>query len=239
MLNELFDQFQEAEEPEPEFPIVEWNGISVRLLNRHHSLWGDQLAEAGKIAAKIVSDQLYGVNVSNLTVVELGAGCGLPSICCCLQEAKVVVATDYPDDPLIDNLRHNLAKFSNAKAIGHLWGKNFDRVLDLNAGEKFDVLILSDLIFNHAAHRHLLMSVQAMMSQTGYALVLFTHHRTHLVREDLAFFEMARDEFRFVWDEVGMVKHPPMFVDSGDIALRTTAHIAFLRFPSYSIDVSC
>jgi nicotinamide N-methyltransferase len=232
MLSELFDQFQEAEEPEPEFPTVEWNGISVRLLNRHHSLWGDKLAEAGKVTAQIILDHLYGVNVSNLTVLELGAGCGLPSICCCLQDAKLVVATDYPDDPLIENLRHNLAKFSNGKAIGHLWGKNFDSVLDLNGGEKFDVLILSDLIFNHTVHRQLLMSVRALMSQAGYALVLFTHHRMHLVREDRAFFQMSADEFGFVWDEVGTVRHPPMFVDIGDIELRTTAHIGFLRFPS-------
>ena len=41
-------------------------------------------------------------------VLELGAGCALPALVCALNGAKRVVATDYPDDILIANIRRNI-----------------------------------------------------------------------------------------------------------------------------------
>ena len=42
------------------------------------------------------------------TVLELGAGGGLPSLVCALSGAAQVVVTDYPDADLIENLRYNV-----------------------------------------------------------------------------------------------------------------------------------
>jgi nicotinamide N-methyltransferase len=42
------------------------------------------------------------------TVLELGAGGGLPSLVCALNGAAQVVVTDYPDADLIENLRYNI-----------------------------------------------------------------------------------------------------------------------------------
>lgn len=47
--------------------------------------------------------------VKNKTVLELGAGAGLPSLVCALKGAAQVVVTDYPDADLIENLRYNIA----------------------------------------------------------------------------------------------------------------------------------
>lgn len=42
------------------------------------------------------------------TVLELGAGAGLPSLVCAINGAKQVVLTDYPDADLVENLRYNV-----------------------------------------------------------------------------------------------------------------------------------
>jgi nicotinamide N-methyltransferase len=46
--------------------------------------------------------------VQGKTVLELGAGGGLPSLVCALSGAVQVVVTDYPDADLIENLRYNV-----------------------------------------------------------------------------------------------------------------------------------
>lgn len=43
------------------------------------------------------------------TVLELGAGSGLPGLICAHLGAKLTVITDYPDADLIENLRYNIA----------------------------------------------------------------------------------------------------------------------------------
>ena len=42
------------------------------------------------------------------TVLELGAGAGLPSLVCAFKSAAQTVVTDYPDADLIENLRYNI-----------------------------------------------------------------------------------------------------------------------------------
>ena len=228
---ELFDEGPEEELPEPEYPIIEWEGIKIRLLNVHHSLWGDKLWEAGKIMSKIIKDGKFGVDVSGKTVVEFGSGAGLSSICCAIKGAARVVATDYPDQNLVDNLRYNCSQYSNIVVVGHQWGKDIDSVLAANNGNKFDIAILADLVFNHTCHKHLLQSLTACLKKEGYALVTYTHHRTHLMKEDLNFFELAKNEFGMNVEELGTEKHPPMFKDDfGPIEVRTTAHLCKLTF---------
>ena len=228
---ELFDEGPEEVGPEPEFPVVEWEGISIRLLNVHHSLWGDKLWEAGKIMSKIIKDGEFGVSVKDKTVVEFGSGAGLSSICCALAGAKHVVATDYPDTNLVDNLRFNCTPYKNITVVGHQWGKDCSPVLEANGGEKFDVAVLADLVFNHTCHTQLLESLVGCLRKDGYALVTYTHHRTHLVKEDLRFFKLAEKKFGFHVEQLGTKTHPPMFQDDfGPMEVRTTAHLCRLTF---------
>lgn len=228
---ELFDEGPQPEKPPPEYPVINWEGIEVRLLNVHHSLWGERLWEAGKIMFKIIRDNMYGVDVSGKTCIEFGAGVGLPSICCSLKGAKNVVSTDYPDQNLVDNLAYNVLKYKNTKVIGYQWGKDLEPVLKLNNGEKFDVAILSDLVFNHPCHLQLLQSLDGCLKRDGFALVTFTHHRPHLIKEDLHFFKLAKKKFGFNVEELGTVKHKPMFDnDLGPVEIRSTAHICRLTY---------
>ena len=44
----------------------------------------------------------------DLTVLELGAGAGLPSLVCSVLGARRVMITDYPDVELVENIRWNV-----------------------------------------------------------------------------------------------------------------------------------
>ena len=121
-----------------------------------------------------------------LTVLELGAGGGLPGLVAAKCGARKVVLTDYPDEALLDNLAYNVAQnvvqqkqsgsaCADAAAaccvLGYVWGNPVDPLFDALlpdtstqvAGTGFDLIILSDLIFNHSQvryhhhhrHRHL------------------------------------------------------------------------------------
>ena len=113
-----------------------------------------------------------------------------------------VVVTDYPDEDLIVNLRHNIISCSLLPdpaiitAEGYLWGALPQPLLSHlpSPSQGFDVLILADLLFNHSEHGKLLSSIQQTLNKTAEAkaLVFFTPYRPWLLQKDLAFFDLAR-----------------------------------------------
>jgi nicotinamide N-methyltransferase len=46
--------------------------------------------------------------LKNKSILELGAGAGLPSLVAAINGARNVVVTDYPDADLVENLRYNV-----------------------------------------------------------------------------------------------------------------------------------
>ncbi len=163
--------------------------------------------------------------------------------------------TDYPDQELILNLRHNIAhsaaptNLHNISAEGYLWGNSPSNLTahlsEISAGaptgavidkEGFDLLILADLLFNHSEHRKLVISVQKTLKRTAEAkaLVFFTPHRPWLFERDMAFFDLAR-EMGFVVEKVmektlekAMVENGPVrrsIHDTGDEEVRKVEYI--------------
>jgi nicotinamide N-methyltransferase len=92
-----------------------------------------------------------------------------------------VVLTDYPDKALLDNLAYNvdqnvlLPRRAAVHVVGYVWGSSVDPLLaaaqlqdtetESNADadavavagpdtSNFDLILLSDLIFNHSQVRH-------------------------------------------------------------------------------------
>ena len=62
--------------------------------------------------------------------------------------------TDYPDQALVDNMKYNAAQngVEDCAVIrGYVWGRPVEPLLEPTGGaKKFDLILLSDLIFHHA-----------------------------------------------------------------------------------------
>lgn len=71
----------------------------------------------------------------------------------------------------------------------------FDSAVPVLESDKFDVIILADLIFNRSEHEKLLWTVkEALKPKTGVCYVSFSHHDPLKRMLDLNFFELARAE---------------------------------------------
>ncbi|RUO95589.1 LOW QUALITY PROTEIN: hypothetical protein BC936DRAFT_143674 [Jimgerdemannia flammicorona] len=169
------------------------------------------------------------------------------AVCCSIVP---VVITDYPDKELIDNIEHN-AKVnlpdtyaSGRIAVqGYVWGTNTAHLLSAlpPTTQTFDLIILSDLVFNHSQHHAMLRTCRSVLTPcTGSVLVFYTHHRPLLAEKDLKFFDIAilpeiaemsdpDDPFGrgygFCRDKILEMKAGVMFAeDPGDEDVRATVH---------------
>ncbi len=167
------------------------------------------------------------------SVLELGAGAGLPSLASAFLEAKIVVASDYPDPDLIQNLQFNidhcdsLRVQTSVKACGYLWGTPIEPLTKYlpDRSDGFDVLILADILFNHSEHEKLIFTLQRTLSKgdDAVALVFFTPYRPWLLEKDLHFFDLARDKGFVVKQILQHTMDRVMFdQDPGDETLRRT-----------------
>lgn len=212
------DGFRPATPPPTEasyrFPDGSGRTVLLSLLGAH-PLWGHLLWNA----ATIVSDYLVQERPQlcrQRVVLELGAAAGLPSIVAHTLDASVVVATDYPDPDLVSNLTKNCQRNSITGGAGRLltegyiWGAKTDKLeAHLPKGKRYyDLVIMSDLIFNHQAHGAMIDTLDSCLppafdkdlDETAgtachdgpQALVFFSHHRPHKSAEDMQFFEQAR-----------------------------------------------
>jgi EEF1A N-terminal glycine/lysine methyltransferase len=68
--------------------------------------------------------------ITGESVLELGAGAGLPGILTALEGAELVVLSDYESPTILDNLRRNVHENilenmqSKVKVEGHVWGQS-------------------------------------------------------------------------------------------------------------------
>ncbi|KAI9306788.1 putative methyltransferase-domain-containing protein [Cunninghamella echinulata] len=220
--------------------------LNIRLVGSH-PLWAHHLWNASKIFASLFDE--YPELVKDKTVLELGAGGALPSLVAATHQPVKVVITDYPDNELIDNIQYNVDQNLGNKlptdlvtVQGYTWGTNTDPLKALlpKGHTTYDVIILSDLVFNHSQHHALLRTCYELLTPvTGRVYVFYTHHRPHLAHRDLEFFDIAqrpvlpnmdpddRDTYGygFKTDHFLIRKMKVMFEeDSGDEQVRSTIH---------------
>ncbi|KAI8808429.1 putative methyltransferase-domain-containing protein [Cladochytrium replicatum] len=225
---------RESEYVEPGTPSV----LEVQLVGKH-SLWGHWLWNAGRSMAHYIDRNKSLVKGKN--VLELGAAAAVPSLTAALNGAKRVVITDYPDLDLLKALRVSAEKNVGAqlqsgavKIVGYLWGDDASDVLGaLDEGERFDLIILADLVFNHNQHRQLLSSIERTLAPNGIVLCSFSHHVPKRAPQDLAFFELAQaPPFDFEVEHLFDEKWNPMFPnDTGDLEMRSTVYFYSLKLP--------
>ncbi|RDX40800.1 hypothetical protein OH76DRAFT_1412676 [Lentinus brumalis] len=210
-----------------------WKKINIRLVGSH-PLWGHYLWNASRAFASYLDDhpELY----RDRNVLELGAGGALPGIVTAKNGAACVVLTDYPDQALVDNITHNVhfnIDEQNRRRVhvkGYIWGHPVEPLLEVlperDEERSFDLIIMSDLVFNHSQHDAMLKTCDAALSRRRPATVLcfFTHHRPHLTERDMEFFVKARDR-GWHCEEILTRKYPPMFPeDPGAEEVRATVH---------------
>ncbi len=216
-------------ERNPGSAVVEREKGDIMLeLAAEHPLWGHVLWNASRVLLnKIDAGEL---SVQGKRVLELGAGAGLASIACCLNGAAAVTSTDYPDAELIDRIAHNVGTncpdyAGDLRVEGYLWGSDPSGVVDKG---RYDIVILSDLLFNHSQHEALLRSCAQCLAPGGVVIVAFSSHRPWLQHKDLAFFDLAVDPVvcggrAFTVQEMPSVRMPVMFeADPGDVEIRST-----------------
>lgn len=189
--------------------------IKLRLVGKN-PLWGHLLWNAGKVSAEYIDD--HSKELEGKTVLELGAASALPSLVASLS-AENVVATDYPDPDLLENIECNIATLKEdagrdlpISCQGYIWGHDTQPLLDApgQKGRKFDFVILSDVVFNHTEHEKLLKTCKDTLAPAGQVLVVFTPHRPKLLEKDLAFFPLA-EERGFVCEKLFEKQLRPMF----------------------------
>ncbi|SAL98626.1 hypothetical protein [Absidia glauca] len=220
--------------------------LQIRLVGSH-PLWAHHLWNASKVFASLFDE--HPQLVKGKTVLELGAGGALPSLVAATHQPAKVVITDYPDKELVENMQYNVDQ--NLKSLpaglvnvqGYIWGTNTSQLkAELPEGHtSFDVIILSDLVFNHSQHHAMLKTCLELLTPvTGRVYVFYTHHRPHLAHRDLDFFKIAErpvlDEpvdpddrsllgYGFKTDQFVTKKMHVMFEeDPGDEQVRSTIH---------------
>lgn len=217
--------------------------LKIKLVGSH-PLWAHHLWNASKVFATLF-DKTPRL-VQDKYILELGAGGALPSLVAALNGAAKVVVTDYPDKELIDNIQYNVDQINVPNNVvvvdGYVWGTNTTPLkAHLPAGkETYDVIILSDLVFNHSQHHAMLRTCRELLTPgKGRVYVFYTHHRPHLAHRDVEFFQIAQRPYRpeadpedrdalgygFKVDEFMTEKMGVMFKeDPGDEQVRSTVH---------------
>ncbi|PSS37996.1 hypothetical protein PHLCEN_2v179 [Hermanssonia centrifuga] len=207
-----------------------WSEIEIRLVGSH-PLWGHYLWNASRSFASYLDahPDLY----RDRLVLELGAGGGLPGLVTAKNGAKSVFVTDYPDAVLIKNLEHNVERNISPQGCvrvqGYIWGQSLDPIFQVQRIDSddrgFELVIMSDLIFNHSQHDALLKTAELALkpapsssSPEPCLLVFYSHHRPHLAHRDMEFFSKATER-GWLWDV------QPMFPeDPGEEEVRATVH---------------
>lgn len=218
--------------------------VKLRLVGSS-PLWGHLLWNAGIYTAKHLDK--FPELVKQRCVLELGAAGALPSIIAGLIGAKKCVVTDYPDADLMENIQYNVdqevfggeqlpsdateASSRNVVVEGYIWGNDYAPLTaHLPSGtSKFDLIILSDLVFNHTEHGKLLQTTKDLLASDGQALVVFSPHRPWLLNDDLRFFESAK-EYGLQPEKIEMVNWKPMFEEDEETSeIRSRVYAYYLK----------
>ncbi|EKM57975.1 uncharacterized protein PHACADRAFT_206824 [Phanerochaete carnosa HHB-10118-sp] len=143
-----------------------------------NTLLADHLFSPSLLLAERIERGL--IPLAGRSVVELGAGCALPSLLSATLDAPpaLVVAADYPDrvilDSLIKNIDSNRPHFSkkcDVRWISYEWGSDVAPLLELVSDDRkgYDIVLLSDLLHFDASHDALLLSLTSLLHKSSSA----------------------------------------------------------------------
>ncbi|KAJ7032000.1 hypothetical protein C8F04DRAFT_1108868 [Mycena alexandri] len=143
-----------------------------------NTLLADHLFSPGLFFAERIERGLLPAH--ELNVVELGAGCALPSLLMSTVASPpaIIVVTDYPDPGILGNLTRNVDRNSHlvtpgctVRWCGYDWGTDAAPLLMHTEGRGYDLVILSDLLHFHSSHPVLIASAGALLARSPDARV--------------------------------------------------------------------
>ncbi|GKT44216.1 protein N-terminal and lysine N-methyltransferase EFM7 [Colletotrichum spaethianum] len=197
-----------------------------------HHLWN---------GSRVVSDYFEAdpSRVKDRTVLELGAGAGLPSLTAGILGAKKVVVSDFPDVDIVQTMQKNVDEAGDLEG-GYVWGADVAPLLEVlpelpaGSARRFDVLVLADLLFRHSEHGKLVDTIWNTLARRrdAVAYVFFTSYRPWLRHKDLAFFDVARERGLLVEQVLERKMEKPLFEgDPGDVEVQKTVSGFEVRWP--------
>ena len=208
----------------------------VAELYQGHHVWN----AARSISAYVQIPSNAARLIHSKSVLELGAGAGIPGMVASILGAKFVVITDYPDADLVENIQWNVDNSAvltptqrSAIAVeGHAFGASTEPILvhlspNANRKKGFDTLILADLLFNHHCHAQLIVTIQQTLAPmpSARALVFFSPYRPWLLSADLAFFALA-EAGGFVVEKIGEeLTEKVMFRDDPGVSMSSRGRV--------------
>ncbi|KAJ3100422.1 hypothetical protein HK100_004716 [Physocladia obscura] len=189
-------------------------------------------------AALVLSREIANgnIDVSGSDVFEFGAGVGLCSFVAAACGASSIVATDFPDPGIINQLIENCDKILGPEfrhphpkpfwnVVGHTWGNSESLALlkdNLDMRVKKPVIVLmADLLWIPTAHMDLLADVHSILShgcsrERGVQSKAVVTAGLHTSRETIdAFFAKARRHFGFQIRKIGEVKVTAIGLEHG------------------------
>eukprot|EP01038_Epipyxis_sp_PR26KG_P015008 gene15008-20193_t len=151
------------------------------------------------------------IYIKGNSIIEFGSAAGLPSLTCHQNFAKLVCASDYPANEVINNLKLNIlnnkkindisvmstndsrsdASDGIIEVIPHIWGESVEELITVNNGNCYDVVIAAECLWNHNSHQVFLNSINSVLKPRGYLFISYSHHIPGLENEDLNFFKLA------------------------------------------------
>ncbi|KAK6856261.1 hypothetical protein PG990_000759 [Apiospora arundinis] len=247
----LFEEPADFAPPKPPtkqvFKLESGKEITIHLVG-YNLYEGHYLWNGSRFVSQWIESHVS--EIQGKTVLEIGAGGGLPSLVTAHLGARKTVVTDYPDQDLIVNINKNIDQAEaegllpaptrdHIVADGYKWADDPAPLLaHINAAgtgeEKFDVLILADLLFKHPQHKNMIKTIQMTMSRRreSRAWVFFTSYRPWLREKDLAFFDLAREQGFNVEKIFETRMDKPMFEnDPGDLEVQKTCTGWEIRWP--------
>lgn len=90
-----------------------------------------------------------------------------------MKSPKSVLLTDYPDDEILGPLRKNVkdASVERCQVLGYKWGDDVEPLLQ---GGKFDLILLSDILWLENEHENVLKACEGTLERSMSAKIYIT-----------------------------------------------------------------
>ncbi|KAF8437986.1 hypothetical protein L210DRAFT_3622052 [Boletus edulis BED1] len=140
-----------------------------------NTLLADHLFSPALVLAELVERGV--LPVAGRRIIELGAGCALPSLLAATIDPppSLIVATDYPDDGILGNLKANVDRNKphyrspcQVYGVGFEWGSDIAPLFTLPG---YDIVIMSDLLHFDSSHEVLMLALSSLLAKSSQTRV--------------------------------------------------------------------